>query len=170
MGGNEKERAPGAPSNGGGASAHRVLLVCSAGGHLAQLHRLAPWWSQHERVWVTGSTADAATLLAGETTYGAYFPTTRSVKNLIRNFVLGWRVLRRHRPEVVVSNGAGIALPFFVLARLFGIRTVYVEVYDRVTSRTLTGRLCRPFSDLFLVQWPEQQRLYKGSVTIGTLY
>ena len=27
----------------------------------------------------------------------------------------------------------------------------------------MTGRLCRPFTDLMLVQWPEQVRLYRGS-------
>ena len=46
---------------------------------------------------------------------------------------------------------------------------MYVEVYDRIDSPSLTGRLCRPFSDLFCVQWPEQQRLYPGSIVVGCL-
>jgi hypothetical protein len=44
-----------------------------------------------------------------------------------------------------------------------------VEVYDRISTRTLTGRLCRPLSDLFLVQWPEQVGLYRDAQLIGTL-
>jgi len=55
------------------------------------------------------------------------------------------------------------------LARLLRIPTVYVEVFDRIDSRTLTGRLCRPLSTKFLVQWPEQQELYRGSTLIGPL-
>ena len=47
---------------------------------------------------------------------------------------------------------------------------VYIEVFDRVSSKTLTGRLCKPLSTRFLVQWPEQQELYPGSVLIGSLY
>lgn len=70
------------------------------------------------------------------------------------------------RPDVVVSTGAGVAFPFFVLARLLGIPTVYIEAYDRVGSARLTGRLCRPVTDLFCVQWPEEQRLYPGAVVI----
>jgi hypothetical protein len=57
-----------------------------------------------------------------------------------------------------------------VAARALGIPTVYLEVYDRIDSRTLTGRLCRPFADLFCVQWAEQKALYQGSELIRPLY
>ena len=43
------------------------------------------------------------------------------------------------------------------------------EVIDRLDTPTLTGRLCRPFTDLFCVQWPEQQELYPGALDIGRL-
>jgi len=97
-------------------------------------------------------------------------PTTRSVSNLLRNLVVAWREIRTNRPEIVVSTGAGIAVPFFVLGRLFGARTIFLEVYDRIDSRTLTGRLVRPFSTEFLVQWPEQQEVYGGGTVVGALY
>jgi hypothetical protein len=50
------------------------------------------------------------------------------------------------------------------------IPTVYLEVYDRVDSRTMTGRLVRPLTTRFCVQWPQQQSLYPGSVLTGPLY
>ena len=37
------------------------------------------------------------------------------------------------------------------------------------TRATLTGRLCRPVSDLFLVQWDEQLKLYPNATMIGQL-
>lgn len=147
----------------------RALLVCSTGGHLTQLLRLRPWWEHHERTWVTFDKADARSHLAGERTVWAYHPTTRNVPNLLRNLRLARRVLREERPDVVVSDGAGVAVPFFWLARRMGIATVYLEVFDRVDSPTLTGRMCRPVTDLFCVQWPEQQRHYKGSIVIGPI-
>jgi UDP-N-acetylglucosamine:LPS N-acetylglucosamine transferase len=67
----------------------------------------------------------------------------------------------------VVSTGAGVAVPFFYMARVLGIRTVYLEVIDRITTRTLTGRLVYPIVDAFAVQWPEQTRLYPGATVIG---
>nr|MBA2575500.1 UDP-N-acetylglucosamine--LPS N-acetylglucosamine transferase [Euzebyaceae bacterium] len=75
----------------------------------------------------------------------------------------------RERPDVIVSNGAGVAFPFFVLGRLLGIRTVYIEVYDRIDSATLTGRLCYPLSDLFLLQWEEQRQQYRKGQVVGRL-
>ena len=147
----------------------RVLLVCSSGGHLAQLLRLSPWWKNHERSWVTFRKPDAVSLLAGERVHWAFHPTTRHVVNLVRNTGLAWRVLRAERPDVVVSNGAGVAVPFFIFARLMRRTTVYIEVYDRIDSPTLTARICRPFTDLFCVQWPEQQQFYRGSIMVGRL-
>ncbi len=44
-----------------------------------------------------------------------------------------------------------------------------MEVYDRIDSKTLTGRLCYPLSDLFLLQWEEQRQLYAKGQVIGTL-
>lgn len=148
---------------------HRALLVGSSGGHLAQLVAMAGWWRETERRWVTFDTADAVSTLPGEQVAWAHHPTTRNIPNLLRNLVLAIRVLRDWRPDVVVSNGAAVAVPFFLVARLLGVRTVYLEVYDRVDSRTLTGRLVRPFTDLFLVQWPEQLDLYPEARLVGPL-
>jgi len=151
------------------APSQRVLLVGSSGGHLTQLFALEPWWRSRERLWVTFDTPDATSLLAAEKATWAHHPTTRNIPNLLRNTILGIRVLRRFRPDVVVSTGAGVAFPFFVLARALRIPTVYIEVYDRIDLPTLTGRLCRPFTSLFLVQWEEQRRLYPGAVLVGAL-
>jgi UDP-N-acetylglucosamine:LPS N-acetylglucosamine transferase len=148
----------------------RVLLVCSSGGHLIQLHQLKPWWTKHERRWVTFDLPDSRSLLQDERVTWAYYPTTRNIRNAVRNFLLAVRMLPRWRPDVVVSDGAAVAFPFFVVARVLRIPTVYLEVYDRIDSPTLTGRLCRPFSSLFLVQWEEQCRFYPGARVIGGLF
>ena len=147
----------------------RALLVCSSGGHLIQLHNLKPWWEQHDRLWVTFEKLDSTSLLATEQVVWAYHPTTRNLANLARNTRLAWKLLRSWRPDLVVSSGAGVAFPFFLLAKLLGKRTVYVEVYDRIDSPTMTGRLCYPFSDLFLLQWEEQRRHYPKGNVIGSL-
>ncbi|GEM_PF-275242 len=146
-----------------------VLLVCSSGGHLRQLWRLMPWLEDNQRSWVTFDTADATSLLAAEDTITAHSPTTRNIPNLLRNARLAWRLLRMNPPDVIISSGAGVAVPFFWFSRLIGIPTVYVEVFDRVDSATLTGRLCRPATDLFLVQWEEQTNLYRSCIPVGHL-
>jgi UDP-N-acetylglucosamine:LPS N-acetylglucosamine transferase len=148
----------------------RVLFVSSAGGHLSQLLQLKPWWVNHERRWVTFDLSDARSKLVGEDLIPAHYPTTRNVLNAARNLRLAHRVLGEWAPDVVISNGAGVAVPFFALAKARGIPTVYLEVYDRIDSRTLTGRLVKPITTKFCVQWPEQARLNPGSVLVGPLY
>jgi UDP-N-acetylglucosamine:LPS N-acetylglucosamine transferase len=146
-----------------------VMLVGSSGGHLAQLLSVAPLWDKDRRSYVTFDTVDAVSLLADESVIWAHHPTTRNVRNLARNAVLAVRELRRRRPDVVVSTGAAVAFPFFLAARAMGIPTVYLEVYDRIDGPTLTGRLCRPVSSVFCVQWPEQLDYYRGSTLVGSL-
>lgn len=146
-----------------------LLLVCSSGGHLTQLYNLRAYWERSERVWVTFDSADATSLLVGETVVWAYHPTTRNLLNLIRNTGLAWRTIRRIRPDLVLSTGAGVAVPFFVIGKMFRVRTAYIEVFDRIDSATLTGRLCYPFTDRFLLQWQEQQATYPKGIVVGPL-
>ncbi|MGN9777215.1 UDP-N-acetylglucosamine--LPS N-acetylglucosamine transferase [Micromonospora sp. H33] len=146
-----------------------LLLVGSSGGHLAQLLALRSWYERWHRVWVTFDTPEAVSLLTGEDVVPAHHPTTRNVPNLLRNAVLAARVLRRRKVAAVVTTGAGVAVPFVVLAWLRRIPTVYIEVYDRIDTPTLTARLCRPFLSAMLVQWEEQRRQYPEATVVGTL-
>ena len=147
----------------------KLLLVCSSGGHLLLLHQLRPWWERHDRSWVTFDKTDARSLLDGERLDWAHHPTQRNIPNLLRNLLLAWRVLRRERPDVLVSTGAGVAFPFFVLAKPLGIKTVYVEAYERMDRASLTGRLCYPICDLMVLQWEEQRRFYPRGELVGAL-
>ena len=89
-----------------------MLLVCSAGGHLLQLSLLADAWKGMTHAWVTLDRDDAGALLAGERVFYAYGPTNRNLTNLARNIPLAWRLVGRLRPKVIVTTGAGIAVPF----------------------------------------------------------
>jgi beta-1,4-N-acetylglucosaminyltransferase len=145
----------------------RVVLVASAGGHLQQIVWMRPWWERHERVWVTFDAVESREWLAGEDVEWAFHPTNRHLGNLARNAGLAWRVLRRVRPDLVVSTGAAVAAPFFVLGRGFGARTVFIEPYDRVDGPSLTGRLVAPLADRVVLQRPEQVRFHPRGVLLG---
>ena len=147
----------------------KIALVGSSGGHLTHLLLMKPWWEKHDRFWVTFDKPDARSALVGERTFWCHHPTNRNIPNLVRNTLLAWRVLAAERPDVVISTGAAVAVPFFVLGRLFGALTVYVEVYDRIDSPTLTGRLVYPIAHRFVVQWPEQHRFYPKAELFGEL-
>ena len=132
-----------------------LLLVCSCGGHLLQLVALRESWEQFTRAWVTFDKSDSRSLLEGERVFHAYGPTNRSIKNLIRNVAVAWRVISNVRPTVVLTTGAGIAVPFAWVAKLRGARVVYVESLARIEGPSLTYRLIAPIASRRYVQWPE---------------
>ena len=106
--------------------------MSSTGGHLLQLVALRDAFEGFERVWVTFDAGDSRALLAGEEVVHAYSPTNRNARNLVRNVGLAFRVVPRMRPAVVVTTGAGVAVPFAWVGRLFGARVVYVESLTRI--------------------------------------
>jgi UDP-N-acetylglucosamine:LPS N-acetylglucosamine transferase len=142
-------------------------LVGSSGGHLLQLFVLRAAWSDLERFWVTFPTEDAQSILRDERAYWCHHPTNRNLPNLVRNTVLAIRLLLRERPTHIISTGAAVAVPFFWIGRLLGATTIYIEVFDRVDGPTLTGRIVRPVTSHFFVQWPEQLAFYRGSRLLG---
>jgi len=148
----------------------KICLVGSSGGHLTHLYMLKPFWQNHDRVWVTFDKADAKSLLQNETMYPCHYPTNRNIKNLLRNTVVAWKVLRKEKPDLIISSGAAVAVPFFYLGKLFGAKTVYIEVFDRIDKPTLTGKLVHPITDLFVVQWEEMLDVYSKAVNLGSIF
>src|SRR4029078_6339726 len=106
--------APSAAGDGGAERSARVdlLLVCTTGGHLLQLIALRPVWQARTRLWVTHESEDAVSLLEDERVVYAYAPTTRNIPKLARNLRLAWQVVSRERPRIVLTTGAGVAVPF----------------------------------------------------------
>jgi beta-1,4-N-acetylglucosaminyltransferase len=146
----------------------RILLVASPGGHLLQLLALKRAWQELEHQWVTLPTADAKHLLVDANVVFAHGPTARSIPALVRNLRLALAMIRRDKPDVILSTGAALAVPFFIVGRIYGVRLVYVESFTRVQHLALTGRIAYPLSDAFFVQWPQLARrsraVYAGSI------
>ncbi len=146
-----------------------VCLVCSSGGHFYELYCLNEAWKTQNRFWVTFKSQDTEVVLHEEKVYAAYAPTNRSIKNLFRNFYLAWKVLSREKPQVLVSTGAGVCVPFFIIAKLLGIKTFYIESLARIRQISLTGRMIYLLADEFLVQWPELAEKYRKANYKGQL-
>lgn len=148
----------------------KVCLVGSSGGHLTHLYLLKPFWENQERFWVTFDKVDARSILGKETFYPCHYPTNRNLKNLIKNTILAFNILRKERPDVIISSGAAVAVPFFYLGKLFGAKTVYIEVFDRIDTPTLTGKLVYPVTDKFIVQWDEMKKVYPKAINLGGIF
>lgn len=148
----------------------KICLVGSSGGHVTHLYLLKPFWKDKERFWVTFDKEDTRSILGNETFYPCHYPTNRNLKNLIKNTVLAFNILRKERPDVIISSGAAVAVPFFYLGKLFGAKTVYIEVFDRIDAPTLTGKIVYPVTDKFIVQWEEMKKVYPKAINLGGIF
>jgi UDP-N-acetylglucosamine transferase subunit ALG13 len=144
-----------------------VLVVCSSGGHLFDAVAVSPAWRERSRAWVSFDKADVRSLLRDEQVYTAYGPTNRNIPNLIRNFGLAARILGRTRPRVLVTTGAGVAVPFAWLARLRGTQVIYVECAGRVDRPSLSARMIAPVAHAIYAQWPELAAAWKRARYAG---
>ena len=130
----------------------KVCLVGSSGGHLTHLYMLKPFWKDKEHFWVTFDKEDARSLLEGEKIYPCYYPTNRSLKALIKNTKIAWNVLHKEKPDLIISCGAAVAVPFFYIGKMMGAKLVY------------------PIVDKFVVQWEEQKKVYPKAVNLGSIF
>ncbi|MCA6640202.1 PssD/Cps14F family polysaccharide biosynthesis glycosyltransferase, partial [Streptococcus thermophilus] len=144
----------------------KIALVGSSGGHLTHLYLLKKFWENEDRFWVTFDKTDAKSILKEERFYPCYYPTNRNVKNTIKNTILAFKILRKEKPDLIISSGAAVAVPFFWLGKLFGAKTVYIEIFDRIDKPTLTGKLVYPVTDKFIVQWEELKKVYPKAINL----
>jgi UDP-N-acetylglucosamine:LPS N-acetylglucosamine transferase len=153
-----------------GGERAQILLVCSTGGHLLQLVALSEATVGYSRAWVTFDKSDARSLLAGERVYWAFGPTNRNIPNLLRNIGLAVRLLRRVRPRVIMTTGAGVAVPFAWVGRLLGSRVVYVESLTRIEGPSLSCRMIAPVAERLYAQWPELTKAVPRARHVGSIF
>ncbi len=128
----------------------KICLVASPGGHLTQLVYLEEAFKEHELFYATY--LDERTLRLPR----AYL--LRNVwKRPITLFSMPLSVCRiflKEKPDLIISTGAEIAIPFFLVARFFRIKTIFIETLTRISTRSITGSVLYPISTVFLVQSP----------------
>jgi UDP-N-acetylglucosamine--N-acetylmuramyl-(pentapeptide) pyrophosphoryl-undecaprenol N-acetylglucosamine transferase len=120
-----------------------VLLACSGGGHLKQLHELVPrlGLGDEPRLWVTFDGGLSRSLLADEEVVFARHAVPRDAKNIALNALQGAGLLRRRRFTAAISTGASPAVSYLVQTAARGIPSHYIETAARATGPSLTGRI-----------------------------
>ena len=101
-----------------------------------------------------------------------------SIPNIERYNPLSWlmtalrsyRIIRKERPDVVLTTGAGIVIFLCLFAKWAGAKLIFVESMAKVTSPTMTARILSPFSDLLIVQWPELLQKFPKAKFYGRMF
>ena len=92
-------------------------------------------------LFVTFDVPQARSLLAGERVEWVPYIGPRGYAGMLRAVPRAFATLRREQPEVLLSTGAGMAVPYFVAARALGQPAVYLESVSRFVEPSLTGKL-----------------------------
>jgi UDP-N-acetylglucosamine:LPS N-acetylglucosamine transferase len=129
----------------------KVCVVSSSGGHLTEVRCLRPAYEAYEHFYVLNDQVKLPADMQGRTRFIAH--SERDWKFLL-NLWEAFRILRRERPDVILSTGAGPVVPFAIIGRLlFGTKVVFVETITRITAPSLTGRLMYRLAHDFYYQW-----------------
>ncbi len=145
----------------------KICIVSSCGGHLTEVRRLLPAYGGYEHFYVLNDHALLPDDMKGRTFFITH--SERDWKFLI-NLWEAWRILRTGRPDVILSTGAGPAVPFALVGRLFfGTKVVFIETITRIQSPSLTGRLMYFLAHRLFYQWTTLGRAFPRGMYGGPL-
>jgi UDP-N-acetylglucosamine:LPS N-acetylglucosamine transferase len=147
----------------------KICLVASAGGHLSQLLKIVPAVDGYEAFVVTTSEAVRKNLVPLGRVHVVGECNRQHRLQVVRVFLACWRILRREKPDVILSTGAAAGCLCCFLGKLRGAKVVWVDSITNVDRLSLSGRLVRRIADLFIVQWPALAQKYRGTEYIGTI-
>ncbi len=144
---------------------NKVLVVCSAGGHMK------------EALSAMGRSASGfhlATYRTGEcrvinSRYVLHYLTNPHLSKLkyLKNFVQSFFLLLRVHPKVIITTGAGIAIPTALLGKMLGVKLIVVDTMALVDKLSKTGEFLYRYADLFVVQWPKLLEKYPKAIYGG---
>lgn len=136
------------------------MLVASAGGHWIELSRVAAAFAEYDCLFVStslglNSPLDATPVLnvsdGSRDSWAQLFATARDI----------WPIVRRFRPDYVVSTGAAPGAIALFMGKLLGARTIWLDSIANSEELSLSGKAVARIADLTLTQW---QHLAGGKI------
>lgn len=142
----------------------KVMVVLGEGGHSKEMLSLVELLGpshEYSYLLVKGDELSEKKIAIAGRLYYAQRPRDKAhhlLLDVVKTLRCGWDslvALLRERPAAVISCGPAVGVPPCVMAKLLGIRVIFVETGSRVRALSMTGRIVYRFADLFLVQWPQ---------------
>ncbi len=121
----------------------RDLLVASTGGHLTELVELAARLEPPsvDPLWVTFDGLQSRSMLEGRNVEYVPYIGQRDLGRSVATMAKAAKIIRRYKPDRIISTGAAVATSFLPLGPLFGAESHYIESAARFTEPSLTARL-----------------------------
>jgi UDP-N-acetylglucosamine:LPS N-acetylglucosamine transferase len=129
-----------------------VLAASSGGGHWEQMMLLRPMLNEFATSYAT-TIAELGPRAGVE--LAAVLPDTNRNRPLaaLKSCATAWRLVRRLKPDVVISTGALPGLLCIIAGRLTGARTLWLESVANTERLSASGRFARLFATRRMTQW-----------------
>jgi UDP-N-acetylglucosamine:LPS N-acetylglucosamine transferase len=147
----------------------RICLVASSGGHLSQLLKLVDSWNGYDAVCVTTSNTVRKKLEKYGEVYVVEECNRQHPIRVLKVFLCCLRIVFEEKPHVVISTGASAGCITCFLGKLRGAKVIWIDSITNVERLSLSGRMVRYITDLFLVQWPELVEKYENVEYAGAI-
>lgn len=150
----------------------KVCLISSSGGHLEQIKQLTGVINRYECFFVV--TRTKATEAMNQKKYivsdlvrtNKLVLTMRIVKMMIEQLI----IFLKEKPDVIITTGAGVAIPMCIIGKFFRRKIIYIESFARIKTPNKTGMFIYKFADLFIIQWEDLKKYYPKAVYGGWIY
>lgn len=130
----------------------KILVAASGGGHWDELMLLRPALDRFDPVYVTTNARLAARDRVGDIRVLPDANRDQLLKGFCC-FFAAFKLIMKEKPDVVLSTGALPGLFCLIIGRLLGARTIWVDSIANSDAPSLSGRIARPFSSLWITQW-----------------
>lgn len=151
----------------------KVIFVSSSGGHLAELMCLEKLFNEYEYLIVTEETKSTKNLKQKYNVeflkYGSKYYFFKYIFVVIINVIRCLKIIKKFKPDTVISTGAHTGGIMCYIAKMFGARIIYIESLAKSKALSVTGKNMYKIADLFYVQWEELQKKYPKSKYLGRL-
>jgi Oligosaccharide biosynthesis protein Alg14 like len=147
-----------------------ILLVSSSGGVLLDLMALRPWWENHDVHWVAVDAPDTREVLRDQRVIWVPELTADRPLDALRAIHGARAVLAREDVDLLISAGSGVAVPYFLAARLSRTPAWWVETLNVIGRPGLAARLCARMSEYVVVQHSHLLTRHRRAINVGELY
>lgn len=144
-----------------------VLVVASSGGHVSRAVDAGKFLDEAGLKVTYFICENQVPPELNATVHEGYWPVSRHPLNLARNTARAVRIIRTIKPDCIFSTGAAIGISAFIAGRMLGVRLVFAEAIDFLSTASKSAALAEKLGAEILVHDVDQLSNFTDARWVG---